>query len=457
MKAVWALAAKTIRSAVRSRVVHVILFFCLLTVFVLPMTISSDGTAKGLVQVSLTYALGIIGFLLSTVALWLGCVLMSDDIEGYQIHMVVSKPVARWQIWLGKWFGIVLLLTGILTISSAAILGMTYWRLSASGFPAEEMKRLKAEVLIGRRVHRPKPIDIEKQAKVTLQARLRYTNGELPPNMTMGMALGTITDQLERSQDEVRFLNPRRWEFEGLPTDYDKEFFSLRYRLYVNRVKQKQQRVTNGQWFLYNPSATNENEAFIPLPVRREVGGQFAELHLSTKLISKEGRFALEYRNLDPRGESVVLPAIDGPNLMFGAVGFWNNFSRVASLILIQVLFMATLGCAAGATLSTPVAIFMSFTYVLTGVLVRFVRADDLPRSSNLLMWMISYFQDFVQIATVSLNDFIQVTPLTRGEIIESSAILVSLLTVLFIRGGLVAAIGIFGFSRRELGLVIRK
>ena len=130
MRAVWAIAAKTMRSAMRSRVVYVILFFVLVTVFVLPVTIAFDGTAKSLVQVSLTYTLGIIGVLLGVVALWLGCVLMAEDIEGYEIHLVVSKPVPRWGIWLGKWLGIVLLLGALLLIAGGVILGMTYWRLS---------------------------------------------------------------------------------------------------------------------------------------------------------------------------------------------------------------------------------------------------------------------------------------------------------------------------------------
>ena len=70
---------------------------------------------------------------------------------------------------------------------------------------------------------------------------------------------------------------------------------------------------------------------------------------------------------------------------------------------------------------------------------------------------MLYYFRQAVSYITVSLNDFIQVGPLTRGELVELSAISITFLTVVILRGGPIAVIGLVGFTRRELGLVIRK
>ncbi len=459
LQSIWAIASKTVRSAVRSRVVHVILFFCLLTVVVVPLTIASDGTAKGLVQVSLTYTLGIIGVLLSLVAVWLGSVLMSEDIEGYQIHMVITKPVSRSAVWLGKWLGIVLLLGGILFTSSAIILGMTYWRLHRSDFSAAEMTQLRKEVLVGRRLHQPEEPNFEELVELEYQHRVALFGPQLPQGMTPETVKRTIRSQLERRKGEVAFMGRRRWVFANVPRDFQGETFNLRYRLYVDRVKERDQRATQGVWFLRDPQAGADQPQFRMLP-KREVGGVFAEIPISRQAIGADGTVEIHYWNRDPGGSNVVLPPEDGPHLMLGAVGFWNNFARVVILIFIQVMFMATLGCACGATLSTPVAIFISFSYVFIGLLVRYMRPEDpgaVRTSENVLMKMILAVQRVAKMATVSLNDFIQVQPLTRGELVDIWVILLALITVVVVRGGIIGAIGLYGFSRRELGLVIRK
>ena len=55
MKAFLAIVKQTVRSAIRAKVFHVLFVLIILAVFLLPVTISGDGTAKGLVQISITY------------------------------------------------------------------------------------------------------------------------------------------------------------------------------------------------------------------------------------------------------------------------------------------------------------------------------------------------------------------------------------------------------------------
>ena len=60
MKAFSAIVLQTIRSAIRAKVFHVLFALIILAVFLLPVTVSGDGTAKGLVQISITYSLGVV-------------------------------------------------------------------------------------------------------------------------------------------------------------------------------------------------------------------------------------------------------------------------------------------------------------------------------------------------------------------------------------------------------------
>ena len=69
MKPYFAIILQTMRSAVRSKVSHVLFVLILLAVVLLPMTASGDGTAVSLVQISVTFSLGVTVALISTTAL----------------------------------------------------------------------------------------------------------------------------------------------------------------------------------------------------------------------------------------------------------------------------------------------------------------------------------------------------------------------------------------------------
>jgi hypothetical protein len=59
----------------------------------------------GFTQILLTYTLSVITALLGLSTLWLACGTLARDIEECQMQVVATKPIARWQIWLGKWAG----------------------------------------------------------------------------------------------------------------------------------------------------------------------------------------------------------------------------------------------------------------------------------------------------------------------------------------------------------------
>ena len=76
MRAFTAIVKQTVRSAVRSHVFHVLGVLILLAVFLLPVTVSGDGTAAGQLQIAITYSLGVVVALISTTTLWLSCALL---------------------------------------------------------------------------------------------------------------------------------------------------------------------------------------------------------------------------------------------------------------------------------------------------------------------------------------------------------------------------------------------
>src|SRR3989440_1943991 len=121
MQRLLAVAWLTWKAALRFRLFLVIAVLLLGSVVGLPLLIRDDGTARGFTQILLTYTLSTITGLLGISTLWLACGTLARDIEECQLQVVAVKPIARWQIWVGKWLGIMSLNAALLGISGAAV------------------------------------------------------------------------------------------------------------------------------------------------------------------------------------------------------------------------------------------------------------------------------------------------------------------------------------------------
>src|SRR5881392_2626338 len=113
----------TWKAAFRFRLFLVVAVLLLAAVVGLPLLIKDDGTARGCTQILITYTLATVTGLLGLSTLWLACGTLARDIEECQLQMVSVKPIARWQIWLGKWLGIMFLNGSLLAISGASVYG----------------------------------------------------------------------------------------------------------------------------------------------------------------------------------------------------------------------------------------------------------------------------------------------------------------------------------------------
>src|SRR5436189_6407906 len=137
-------AGLTWNAALRFRLFLVIAVLLLASVVGLPLLIEDDGTARGFTQILLTYTLSVITALLGLSTLWLACGTLARDIEECQMQVVATKPIARWQIWLGKWLGIMSLNAALLALAGGGVYGLLLWR--ATKLPADQQTILRKEV-----------------------------------------------------------------------------------------------------------------------------------------------------------------------------------------------------------------------------------------------------------------------------------------------------------------------
>ena len=190
------------------------------------------------------------------------------------------------------------------------------------------------------------------------------------------------------------------------------------------------------------------------------MGGVYHELQIPARFISPDGELTIQYQNFDPERVSVIFQLVDGPQLLVPASSFINNYLRVVVLLILQVMFVAVIGCTAGAGLSIPVAIFLSASYLVLGAAVtamKPINPEDLVIPSKVLLRGAYYVREAADLLIISINEFNEVGKLAKGELVEFSQMTAIALKLFLLRGIPIAALGIWALHIKELGLVTKR
>ncbi|MFA5205588.1 MAG: hypothetical protein WC708_14425 [Lentisphaeria bacterium] len=458
MRALFAIMAQTWRSSLRLRVFHLLLVLSLLVVLVVPVTVKGDGTAAGDVQILLTYTLGMLTAMISAAALWIACAGLSREIEGYQVHLVVSTPVPRWRLWLGKWLGVATLHGLLLGIGAATVFGLLHWRLAHGIYADEELKQVRSEVLAGRREYLPWQPNFLRLAEDEYQKRVK--TGDFGPDHNPVQVRAEIMRQLRARATELPPGASRFWVYRGVRKPADDALLHLRYRHYIGSSSSRtDQKFTEGVWAVRDPAANEDSFAALP---QRVMSGAFHEIVLPGKMVAPDGQLVAGYTNLDQERTPIMFQPADGPFLLAPETGFLNNYLRAVFLAFLQVAFLAAIGCVFGGIFSTPVALFVSAMYLVIGLLVQSaVRAplqDEFGRFQY--QGLSDRIPHYVALATralvVSVDDFDATGDLARGRLVTWEKLGGTIGGLLGLRTLPLVALGVWILTRRELGTVVR-
>ena len=160
---------------------------------------------------------------------------------------------------------------------------------------------------------------------------------------------------------------------------------------------------------------------------------------------------------------TAIFQVVDGPLLLSKVTGFFSNFVRTMIMAIIQLAFMAGLGCTVGAIFSTPVAVFVAISYLVIGLSASAAVDAPLKNDDGSYMYknaserVLHYIAIGVQWCVVTLDDLDCTGDLADGRLVETADIVWTFIRVLILRTGILAGVGIFILNRRELGLVVRK
>jgi hypothetical protein len=450
MQKILAIAWLTWKAALRFRLFAVIAALLVLAVVGLPLVVKDDGTAAGFTQIILTYTLSAVTVLLGISTLWLSCGSLARDIEECQIQVIATKPIARWQIWLGKWFGIGSLNAVLLLLAGACIYGMLEWR--ASRLPAAEQKDLRQQVLVARGSAQEQnyDADIDKETEEVLQNRLKTTpvsSADLPE----------VRKQLrEQVKSDFQLVPPgytREWKID---LGYAQNYLAgkpMQLRVKFNAADHSTTGTYVGLWQIGDPDA----KKFVQLPPMSLAPDTFHEFPIPPNLYDGKGVLTIVF--LNENNASLLFPLEDGMQVLYPEGTFTANYLRALGIIFCWLVLLSSIGLMAASFLSFPVAAFFSMALLVvafsSGTLAENLDLGSptpgvpTPRSVSDMI-STPFFESIVNVVNL-VEKFSPIDALSTGRSIPWIVLAVAFIQIVVLLGGIFVVAGIFFFSRREL------
>jgi hypothetical protein len=454
MQRLLAIAWLTWKAAFRFRLFLVIAVLLLAAVVGLPILIKDDGTARGFTQILLTYTLSVITALLGLSTLWLACGTLARDIEECQIQIVATKPIARWQIWLGKWLGIMSLNAALLALSGAGVYGLLQWR--AAKLPAAEQIVLREQVLVARGSAKQPNNEaaIEAETEQILQARLK----------------NSPVDKADVPEVRRQIRELVRADFQLVPPGYSREWridlgFAknflhdkpLQLRVKFNSAQKSPSGTFVALWQVGVPGKT-PYQRLEPMSLAPDT---FHEFQIPANLFDDQGVLTVLFVN--PNDTSLLFPLADGMEVLYPEGSFTLNFARGLGIIFCWMALLAALGLMAASFLTFPVAAFFSLAVVVmvlsSGTLAEAVDAGTVVGGNGetgvmghslLDMVLIPLFKAFLTVINL-VKVFSPVDALSSGRSISWTELGTAFGQIVLLLGGIIGGIGILLFNRREL------
>jgi len=430
---ILAISGLTLRTAIRSRVFALLIAMVVICIAGLPLVIKSDGTAAGQAQLFMHYAFGLTVVLLSIAAAWSAAGAVSLEVSGRQMHVLVTKPVHAAEIWLGKWLGLMTINLVMLGLAGGLIYGLLRWTTRNAMLSADDQVSLREEVLTAHSLVTP-----EQPVAKPILSGVGRTMFAVPPAGTQS------------------------WIFRVPEQARSGEALFLQFRFATSRIER--QMPVAGLWLIMADDADHPYRA---------LGSYTPHVGHTLKLPpAKPGRrLTVTYKNVEtvtpvtpgtPDASATVLFAADtGARLLIRESSFESNFIRALLLALARLAFFTALGLTAGALFSFPVAVFTAFAFLFITGLSGWVGTESLMAEGELSpAWLAGLLntatRGIIQAAylvTPPLARFEPLNFLPTGAFIPWTLVGAAWGMLALVYGGALAVLGIWMFSRREMGL----
>jgi hypothetical protein len=395
--------------------------------------------------------------LLGLSTLWLSCGTLARDIEECQIQVVATKPIARWQIWIGKWLGIVALNAALLAISGSCVYGLLQWR--ATKLPAAEQQILREQVLVARGVAKGKSFDAEIDAEA---ARIFQERTNSSPELAPSAYLPEVQKQIrEQVKAELQVVpagySSRPWQIDLGFEKNDLQGKPLQLRVKFNSANHSSSGTFVLAWQVGDPNSQNIWQSQ-PMSLAPDTVHEF---QIPPDLFDTNGVLTIVAAN--PGGTALLFPLEDGMEVLYPEGGFAMNFVRGLGIIFCWMALLAALGLAAASCLSFPVAAF--FSLAMLGVILSGGTLADAVESGTVVggneetgvmghsaadAVLIPFFKGILSVVRL-VENFSPIDSLSTGRAITWGELGLAFGQIVLLLGGIIALAGIGLFQRREL------
>jgi hypothetical protein len=455
MRSVWAIALISLRNAVRSRVVVLLLTVLVLGVIGIPLTVKSDGTLAGYVQILVRYTLGFTMGVLMLATVWAGCAAVASEIQRRQIHLLVTKPVSAAQIWLGKWLGLVILNTVVLAVCALVTYGLLRWNTRAEILTPADRQLLTSEIIVARARLAPEPFAVEKRAQqrfTELQAR-----GELPTNMAPAAIYKALLNTAQVETHTVQPGGKLTWRFELPAGVAAAPTFQLRCKVASALLAPMSM---NGRWIIQRERGGAAYEVVGEHPSH----GQHS-VSVPGKALAGEGAVRVEYQNINETPVTLLFDTQTGLRLLVPVGGWLPNFLRALLISACLLALLAALGITAGSMFSMPVAAFATFQVLVifhTASMVHSLATREasfaamLPGMVQTPGWIdeaMSRFYRGLEVLIMPMQNDDPLAMVATGEWISWSDVSWTFAKQIVLASGLLMLLAVAALRRRELAL----
>lgn len=391
--------------------------FLAAVIILVPFVLKSDGTQRGMVQLSLTYSFSVLNIILSFLVIFLSTTLFCADLRDRVVFTLDTKPLPRWQFMLGKWLGISFINIAVLAVMGAGIYGLArYIGRPGAAEGEQDYLIMRTEVL-------------------TARARSRV--------------------QAEPGEREfiVPFNSERLWVFEDVRPASGEAYVTLRFKQHSAAAGEDEE--IQGIWVLGDIEGDYHVRA-LSLPE-----GEVNEFRVPADVIGEGGRLQARWRNLSRGQASVIFPA-DDMNVLYTAGTFGANLLRSLLLIFIRLSFLAAAGLAASTFLTFPVATLLTIFLFIMSLSLPTVSALFMPGASvpgveaaaehhGMLVFALRRAVAGSLGILPNLRAYDPVPFLSDGLMITWARVVRAFFATLILRSGIALLIGVLIFNRREL------
>lgn len=318
--------------------------FFLVFIPVLPFILSEDQPLRYRIQQFLGFSLGTTMLLVSLFTILFACWTMSAEISDKQIYLSAVKPIRRGTYLFGKWLGVVLLNSVLVSVIGIAVFCFTvFYMTGLEPMDARDAEGVYGEVLTAREeVGATWPRAAYKIAKQKLEKLENDSPGIVADHGGSDSVLSELQAQELMKWRTIAPGKEHSYVFDGL--DQASSYGDFVYLCYMIRGKGMEGSLT-GIWLRLNGR-------WEPSPIFRPRGIlQYESIPVS--VISDKGKLDIGISNYD---KSAITFSPDTLNILYQVDTFGWNFIRAMIVIWVKLAFIAALGVLMATFLSFPVA-----------------------------------------------------------------------------------------------------